>query len=285
MSDNTKKLYDTAINAFNSFRRAYYQVEEWPPHPNQLVDFVAYLSYKQFSPNTVKSYISGISYFCKIRSLPDPTQAFVLKKVLVGLSRRNGRVDDRKPLSFEILSSIIHLMPTICKSTYEATLFSAIFSTAFFGYFRMGELVHNSLQDPGHAIQYGDVTYLAHNNTVHIFLRHSKTDQEGKGSSISLTPTLLPICPVRIVQSFMQARPTNPGAFFCHLSGRPVTRYQVASVFNLALKKLGLDNQSYKPHSFRIGAASAAWVSGTSAHDIASKGRWKSRCMYRYIRN
>uniref|UniRef100_A0A8W8NS92 Tyr recombinase domain-containing protein n=1 Tax=Magallana gigas TaxID=29159 RepID=A0A8W8NS92_MAGGI len=142
----------------------------------------------------------------------------------------------------------------------------------------MGELVHNSLQDPGHAIQYGDVTYLAHNNTVHIFLRHSKTDQEGKGSSISLTPTLLPICPVRIVQSFMQARPTNPGAFFCHLSGRPVTRYQVASVFNLALKKLGLDNQSYKPHSFRIGAASAAWVSGTSAHDIASKGRWKSHC-------
>lgn len=34
MSDNTKKLYDTAINAFNSFRRTYYQVEEWPPHPN-----------------------------------------------------------------------------------------------------------------------------------------------------------------------------------------------------------------------------------------------------------
>lgn len=80
----------------------------------------------------------------------------------------------------------------------------------------MGELVHNSLQDPGHAIQYGDVTYLAHNNTVHIFLKHSKTDQEGKGSSISLTPTLLPlhVYPVRIVQSFMQARPTNPGAFF-----------------------------------------------------------------------
>lgn len=34
----------------------------------------------------------------------------------------------------------------------------------------------------------------------------------------------------------MQARPTNSGSVFCHLSGRPVSRYQVSSVFNLALK-------------------------------------------------
>lgn len=137
-------------------------------------------------------------------------------------------------------------MPTICKSTFESTMFLAIFSAAFFGYFRMGELVHNSVHDSGHAIQYGDVTYLAHYNTVHIFLRHSKTDQEGKGSSISLTPTLLPICP-GVRQPIIQT--------------------------------------SFVPHWGSIGAASVAWVLGTSAQDIASKGRWKSHCMFKYIRN
>lgn len=57
-----------------------YQVEEWPPHPNQLVEFVAYFSNKQFSPYTDKSYILGIAYFCKIRSrLPDQHMRLYLR--------------------------------------------------------------------------------------------------------------------------------------------------------------------------------------------------------------
>lgn len=73
------------------------------------------------------------------------------------------------------------------------------------------------------------------NNSVHIFRRHSRTDQEVNDSTMSLTSTLqhIHVCPVCIVRSFVQARPTNPGPF-CHLSGRIVTSYmyQVASVFN-----------------------------------------------------
>ncbi|XP_056006915.1 uncharacterized protein LOC130050703 [Ostrea edulis] len=181
ISDNTRKLYDTALNVFkavcfNIFRKAYYHEEKCPPHSHELVNFVSYLSYKQFSPNTIKSYISGL-YFCKLHNVHDSTQSFLLRKVLVGLTRKNPRADDRKPLTLDILSSILRLLPTICKSPYESALFSVIFTTAFFGYFRMGELVQNSVHDPGHAIQARDVIYLEHNNTVPIFLRHSKTDQ------------------------------------------------------------------------------------------------------------
>lgn len=68
------------------------------------------------------------------------------------------------------------------------------------------------MHDLDHAIQIRVVTYLAQNNIVHNFLRPSKTDQEVKGSTISLTSTLLHICPVYIVLSFMQA--SNPGTFF-----------------------------------------------------------------------
>jgi hypothetical protein len=52
----------------------------------------------------------------------------------------------------------------------------------------------------------------------------------------------------------------------------------------MLLRKLGLEAKDYKTHSFRIGAATEAWIQGHSEEQIAAGGRWKSRCMYRYIR-
>ena len=277
-------MYDTALSTFNNCRRSYRLEENWPPRANELADFVSYLSYKQFSPSTVKSYISGISYFCKLHNLQDPTQSFLLRKILVGLSRKYLRTDDRKPITPDILSSLLRLLPAICKSPYESKLFSAMFTTAFFGYFRMGELVQNTVLDPGHAIQVEYVTYHEHSDTVQIFLKHSKTDQEGKGTIITLSSTQRPPCPVHTMRSFICLRPKIPGAFFCPESRKPVTRYQVTSVFNMALDKLGLDTRVYKTHSFRIGVAYSTWAMGTSKLDIAQRGRWKSHCMFNYIR-
>lgn len=81
-----------------------------------------------------------------------------------------------------------------------------------------------------------------------------------------------PICPIQHLNKYATLRPNSPGAFFIHLSGYPVTRYQAESVFNKAIRMLGLDTKMYKTHSFRIGAASNAWASGMSQMDIA--GNW-----------
>lgn len=97
--------------------------------------------------------------------------------------------DDRKPITLDILRKIIVALPSVCTSHYEASLFSAIFTTAFFGYFRIGELVQNTSKEVGHAIQTSNVRYIASNNTIQISLKHSKTDQEGKGSLINLLQT------------------------------------------------------------------------------------------------
>lgn len=270
LSENTKKLYMTAVHQFNLFCHAYERNQTWPPNPNDLFHFVAYLSFKQFSSSTVKAYIAGISYFCRIRGFLDTTKSFILQKVLVGFSRMNTRVDNRKPITISILQGLISILPQVCLSNYESILFSALFCTAFFGYFRIGELVQDSKVKPGHAIQVGDVR-LSTSNSVIITLRHSKTDQEGKGATISLVPAR-PICPIQHLNKYATLRPNSPGAFFIHLSGYPVTRYQAESVFNKAIRMLGLDTKMYKTHSFRIGAASNAWASGMSQMDIA--GNW-----------
>ena len=202
-------------------------------------------------------------------STPDTTQSFVVKKSLMGYSRFMVPVDKRKPITLDMLHKLLNTLPLVCSLPYEVNLFSAVFTTAFFGYFRMGELVQNSCRELGHAIQVQDVR-ITSANSVQILLKHSKTDQMGKGVIINLFSTSRDICPVKSLKSYIGVR--------------PVTRYQVSSVFSMLITKLGLQTRDYKTHSFRIGAATEAWFQGKDIDQIAEAGRWKSKCLYRYIR-
>ena len=269
---------------FNAFRTTYNHQISWPPTTQQLSQFIAFLSLRHYSSSTVRSYLAAISYYCKISGIPDTTQSFVVQKTLSGLCRSKKQLDNRKPITKDILHRMLDRLPVVCPSHYEATLFSAIFTTAFFGYFRMGELVQNSRREVGHAIQIQDVKYSKSSDRIQIYLCHSKTDQEGKGAVINLIPTAMIMCPVQSLKAFIRVRPLQLGSFFCHADGTPVTRYQVMSVFSMLIADLGLDTQAYKTHSFRIGAATEAWVQGKGEDQIAKGGRWKSRCLYKYIR-
>jgi hypothetical protein len=55
------------------------------------------------------------------------------------MERKHKRVNARKPITFEILEKIINVLLHVCNSYYEATLFAACFSVAFFGFLRVGE--------------------------------------------------------------------------------------------------------------------------------------------------
>lgn len=208
----------------------------------------------------------------------------MLKKAMIGLSRLDQRKDNRMPITLDILKALVQVLALVCRSLYEATLFTAIFVTAFYGYFRIGELVQNSITDIGHAVQLQDITFGTDNKSVTINLKHSKTDQEGRGAVVDIKSVDKHLCPVLSLRKFLRLRPKAMGSLFCHVNGAPVTRYQTASVFNQSLVRLGLDTQIYKLHSFRIGAATHAWSTGKGKEQIAQDGRWTSNCLFRYIR-
>uniref|UniRef100_A0A8W8MMU3 SGNH hydrolase-type esterase domain-containing protein n=1 Tax=Magallana gigas TaxID=29159 RepID=A0A8W8MMU3_MAGGI len=178
---------------------------------------------------------------------------------MIGLSRLDERKDNRMPITLDILKALVQVLPLVCRSLYEATLFTAIFVTAFYGYFRIGELVQNSITDIGHAVQLQDITFGTDNKSVTINLKHSKIDQEGKGAVVNIKSVDKHLCPVLSLRKFLRLRPKAMGSLFCHVNGAPVTRYQTASVFNQSLVRLGLDTHIYKLHSFRTGAATHAW--------------------------
>ena len=90
--------------------------------------------------------------------------------------------------------------------------------TAFFGFFRMGELTSPTVtsQGPVDCVYVGDVAVDDHSNPslVRIHLRKSKTDQLGRGVDIYLGRTDEDLCPVAALLAYLAVRGMEPGPLY-----------------------------------------------------------------------
>lgn len=285
-SKNTHASHITGLAAFDTFRHEQGLSNTWPPTLDQLAHFIATLSIRGLAPNTVHAYISAISTRCKLSSVVDTTKHFVITKLLEGMKRSTNKLDTRLPITGGLLSKLLSLLPQTCINGYEAKLFRAAFSLAFFGFLRVGELTVTKGVNPDKIIGIHDIMInkSAAGTFIKLYLSHSKTDQAGKGITIMIPSVPALSCPVTNLRAFLQDRPNVPGPLFCHFNGQPLTRYQFSSVLHKTLKCLGFDSSRYRTHSFRIGAATTAAMAGHSQEVIQNAGRWKSQAYKSYIR-
>lgn len=174
------------------------------------------------------------------------------------------------------------MLRDVCASDFEERLFRAAFTLAFFGAFRVSELVAASRLVVGGLLR-GDV-WLEDGGVV-CLLRRSKTDQMGRGKRVFLYR--LPgssVCPVRCVEEFLDVRPEGQLGLLVHQDGRSLSRYQFLAVFRRCLRELEIPEKSYCTHSFRIGAATEAARWGLSEEVIRKIGRWESERFRGYVR-
>lgn len=127
-------------------------------------------------------------------------------------------------------------------------------------WFRIQSMTFQSITR--HTFQLQDITFGSDNKSVAYSLKHSKTDQEGRGIVINIKPAYEHLCPVLSLCNFLYNRPKALGSIYWHVNGAPITCYQPASVLIQSLVRLDLDTHFYKLHSFRIWAATDAWSSG-----------------------
>lgn len=283
MAQSTTIAYENALSVFDTFRLKNHMEIIWPPHLEQLVKFIAYSSLNNRAPRTVKLYVSGIGFHCKLKNVEDVTQKFIVRKLLNGLERSVSMKDSRLPVTLDLLHKILSVLPVICLSKYEEIMFKALFTTAFFGFMRVSEPVasnKNSISE--HVLLTQNIA--VDSGFLRVFISSSKTDQQGKGVSLNIPVVKGQCCPVTAVQQFMRIRPPYSGPFFCHFSGQPVTRYQFSAVLKKALSSLGIGNLNIRSHSFRIGAATEAALAGLPDKEIRILGRWQSSTFKSYIR-
>ena len=293
LAQSTQKSYNAAMKRFHSFCTKFNVQSPFPLSEYMLCCFAAYLADEGLAPQTSKCYLAAVRNTQLSLGLPDPRDQSslpLLKRVLAGISRSRlshqspPRV--RLPITGPILTQIHGALQQ--SSHPDRTLIWAIASVAFFGFFRLGELLVESPDkyDPSISLSWGDVAVddRLSPSMARIHLKCSKCDQFGKGLDIIIGRTDTPICPVAALVAYISLRQDQPGPFFISRQSTPVTKGWLVQQIRAILAGLGLPQNDYAGHSFRIGAATAAALAGVEDSTIQALGRWQSSAFLRYIR-
>ncbi|XP_040290783.1 uncharacterized protein LOC121003196 isoform X1 [Bufo bufo] len=247
-----------------------------------LLLFIGHVKDQGWSVAKINGCMAGLAFGFKLRNSPDITKSFLVRQILKGYRRFQRVKDSRLPVSFSLLLQLGEQVAGVCRSAWEVSLFRLAFALAFFGAFRLGELVCASVQREG-GLRSEDVTL--YDDRVLIYLRFSKTDQEGRGHLVSLfeVPGCL-LCPVRCLRDFQGRAGVAAGPILRHEDGSFLSRFQFIAVFKKCLRNLGMDSGKFTGHSFRIGAATEAARLGVRDEVIKRIGRWESERFRLYVR-
>lgn len=286
LANNSQLVYRNALTAFASFRRDYRLPLFMPASIDHVTLFISYCFDQGYAPTTIVTYMSGISFYHKIHNWEDPTDVFIVKKLLEGCKRMRRRTDVRAPINDTVLKRICFVLPTICFSMYEAALFKAAYLLAYFGLLRVSEIVFTNLTQANRPLLKSDIRIEKGLTALLVSIRISKTNQTGPTTTLRIPAAAdnSNFCCVTAVKNYLTLRPTGAQYFFCHADSSPLTRSQFSGVLSKAIRIMGLPTQLYLSHSFRIGRATMLAAQGVSHESIKKLGRWKSDVVERYIR-
>ena len=208
-------------------------LQPFPLSEKLLCSFAAYLADQGLAPQTGKSYLSALRSMQISLGLPDPRDQSslpILKRVQAGISRARLLTGSpprvRLPITITVLSAIL-----TSSSDPDRIVIWAVSASAFFGFFRLGELLPESPSQyhPATSLAWGDVLVDSHTNPrmVQFHLKVSKCDQFGAGSNIIVGRTGSAVCPVTAILRYIDVRGDVPGPFFVDSSGRTLCKHKL----------------------------------------------------------
>ncbi|XP_033727187.1 uncharacterized protein LOC117316621 [Pecten maximus] len=289
LTESSKQLYRRAFHLLFTFLHNTMHVRcHLPISIDHLALFIAHLVQSGFATSTIYSYVSAIGYAHKLLNHTDPTQIFVIRKMLTGLQKKGKAPDTRLPITQSILQKLVSSLSAIDLTPYEILAFKSMYLLAFHAFLRIGEIAagqskHNLLQLSN--IQFFKVGSVAFPTRLEIKFESYKGHYHTDPMTLSLQGhSDKSFCPVYNLYCFLQTRGSKPGPLYIFQSGKPVSYAYFTRIMKRVLLASGYSTDSYKSHSFRIGAASLAATMGVPEGDIQAMGRWHSRAFKKYIR-
>ena len=267
--------------------------DPFPVNEKLLCYYATKLANDGLAPQTIKVYLSAIRSMQLSMGLPPPREEstlLVLKRVLDGIRRTRvaqGRSTPRirLPITIAVLRQIRGVIDRAPDP--DSHVFWAVATVAFFGFFRLGELLvgNEAEYTTTTHLSWGDVAVNSNSmaSMVKIHLKRSKCDQFGAGADVLLGRTGCDVCPVEAIIAYVNQRGKSPGYFFIDSGGNVITKPRFITKLRDYLKAIGLPSDQFAGHSFRIGAATTAAQVGIEDSMIQTLGRWHSAAFLRYI--
>ena len=219
----------------------------FPVSAQLLVLYITYLQRQNFAVSTIYSHVSAIALVHKLRQQPDPSESFLVKKILVAVKKHHVPRPQRLPITDEILHAMIAALPTAVSNAYRLSLFTSMFLVAFHAFLRVGEITTSQHNLAVHDVQ-------IRNSSIHLTFSSFKhaADQSERQIVASLPDARF--CPVHALGGYMSHRGQQPGPLYI-AKGKPISRKEFVQVFKSAMSAAGIGSEGYNSHSFRIGAA------------------------------
>ena len=290
---NRPSTVNNYLNTWRRFNKFLMKLDKKPKFwEDRAMLFAASLIDQGIQSSTLKSYISAI----KGLLIDDGYNWDDSKMLIRTLSRAcrltNDRITVQLPIKLGLLEIILFELKRLFHDRrYLALLYQTLFSVAYYGLFRVGELATGS-----HPIRAKDVHIQQNKNKLLFVLYTSKTHgHESRPQKIKIraNPEFSKyksnkfFCPFQLSREYLKLRggySSEDESFFVFRDQSPVTPHQVNTILRKILKSINLDSKVYSFHSIRIGRASEMIKAGYTIDEVKLAGRWKSNAVFRYIR-
>ena len=250
--------------------------------------------------STIKSYISAIRAVLQEIKIELKEDRFLLTSLTKACQLRNDVIRIRLPIQKGMLAMILkQVIIHYSDQPYLRDLYRAMFSMAYFGLFRVGEITATAA---GHQVMARDVHIGLNKDKIMFVLRSSKTHGrthhpqmikissarlgrnhiKHKNTELTLPCSFQLLCQYLIRHGSFRLE-TEP--FFIFADKLPVRAENFRTCLKVCIQKCGLDNRNYNTHGLRSGCSCDLYKLRVSVESIKKLGRWKSNSVFQYLRN
>ena len=247
------------------------EVRGWtslPGSPNAVAEFVEWLSASGLRSSSIRRAVAGIATLHNLSRLADPTKDPEVKLAMRRMHRLLGRASRQaQALHTEELERLLAATDDSIRGLRNRALLLVGYDTLC----RRSELVSLDVEDL---------------KPLKVLLRRSKTDPQGLGRWLQLSPRT-----DSALREWLSASGITSGPIFRGVSASgTLTQGLCTSQVNRILKRLArtaqIDPARISGHSLRVGAAQDLLKKGASLPAIMHRGRWsKTDTVMRYLEN
>lgn len=227
---------------------------------------------------TLRRRLASLSKVHNMEGHDNPVSSELVKMTMRGVSRKHGKPQRQvTPILKEDLIVMLSHAPENLKGHRDKALLLLGFCAAL----RRSELC---------SIKFEDLEF--NNQGFILTLPRSKTDQTGQGRQIGIPCGRGRICPVKVVNNWIEKSGIESGSLFVSIrksgamTGEQLSDRSIADIIKHYAVKADLDEKKYSGHSLRSGLATSAAQHGVSSWKIRQQTGHKSDTMLaRYIRD
>jgi len=280
--------HHAALNSWKLYAQHSGKLYTWPFKIDMLRSYVSWaLNVKQLQPDTVRVYISDLKLSHQLRSTDTSAfDDFFIKKMLKGADhlRMYELIKNKSKLvmTFQMLKILGHKISKSDWTEEKKRLFWTASCLAYFGSFRMGEILSTDKKGSFENLKWSDVKFRK-DNSVLINIRFPKVIKNANGDFADIFPieneSFCPVKNLKALAKFKEKIGSKNDHVFSFSNGACITTKD----FTAELKKLlepvfGIAVANLSGHSFRAGIPAALCNRPDIANedDVKSWGRWSS---------